>query len=66
MKTIITFGVVCFALSSVIAQPTMTWDSPIDVSTVLNKNLMYLDKDCMDYPRDIILDYELNPENTLN
>ena len=27
---------------------------------------MYLDKDCMDYPRDIILDYELNPENTLN
>ena len=41
-------------------------DSPIDASTVLNKNLMYLDKDCMDYPRDIILDYELNPENTLN
>ncbi len=24
-------------------------------SIVLNKNLMYLDKDCMDYPRDIVL-----------
>ena len=41
-------------------------DSPTNVSIVLNKNLMYLDKDCLDYPRDIILDYELNPDNTLN
>lgn len=41
-------------------------DAPQEASIVLNKNLMYLDKDCMDYPRDIILDYELNPENTLN
>ena len=41
-------------------------EAPQEGSIVLNKNLMYLDKDCMDYPRDIILDYELNPENTLN
>ena len=33
MKTIITFVVLCFSLSSVFAQPTMTWDSPIDVSS---------------------------------
>jgi len=41
-------------------------EPPAEGAIVLNKNLMYLDKDCMDYPRDIILDYELNPENTLN
>ena len=33
MKTILTFVVLCFSLSSVFAQPTMTWDSPIDVSS---------------------------------
>lgn len=33
MKTIITFVVLFFSLSSVFAQPTMTWDSPIDVSS---------------------------------
>lgn len=33
MKTIITFVVLCFSLSSVFAQPTMTWGSPIDVSS---------------------------------
>ena len=33
MKTLITFVVLCFSLSSVFAQPTMTWDSPIDVSS---------------------------------
>ncbi len=33
MKTILTFVVLCFSLNSVFAQPTMTWDSPIDVSS---------------------------------
>ena len=33
MKTIITLGVFCLALSTVVAQPTITWESPIDVSS---------------------------------
>ena len=37
-------------------------DEPI----VLNKNMMYLDKDCLDSAVDVVIHYELNPENTLN
>ena len=33
MKTIITLGMFCLAFCTVIAQPTMTWESPIDVSS---------------------------------
>jgi hypothetical protein len=33
MKTIIALGVFCLALSTVVAQPTITWESPIDVSS---------------------------------
>ena len=33
MKTIITLGMFCLAFGTVIAQPTMTWESPIDVSS---------------------------------
>ena len=41
-------------------------DASDEPKIVLNKNMMYLDKDCLDYPRDITIHYELNPENTLN
>ena len=41
-------------------------DSKDEPNIVLNKNMMYLDKDCLDYPRDVVIHYELNPENTLN
>lgn len=33
MKTIITLGMFCLALGTLVAQPTMTWESPIDVSS---------------------------------
>lgn len=41
-------------------------EQPSDPIFTINKNLLYLDKDCKDFPRDVTLSYEINIENTLN